>query len=51
MRRRDFITGIGGAAALSVAASAQQQARPMIGYLNSTTGAEYRFTAAFRRGR
>jgi putative ABC transport system substrate-binding protein len=51
MRRREFIAGLGGAAAWPVVAHGQQPAVPVIGYLSGATEkAEARFTAAFRRG-
>ena len=51
MRRRDFITLLGGTAAWPIAAGAQQQAVPVIGCLTDGTEADTsRFSAGFHRG-
>jgi putative ABC transport system substrate-binding protein len=51
MRRREFIAGLGGAAAWPLVAGAQQPALPMIGLLNGVSFEAYaNRVAAFRQG-
>ena len=51
MRRRDFITLLGGAVGLPVAARAQQQGMPVIGFLSSASAEAWKpFVSAYRSG-
>jgi len=51
MKRREFIAGLGGAAAWPLAARGQQPAMPVVGLINgSTAEAATRNLAAFRKG-
>jgi putative ABC transport system substrate-binding protein len=51
MRRREFVTLLGGAGAWPLAACAQQPTMPVVGFLASTSPAEWtHLLAAFREG-
>jgi hypothetical protein len=51
VRRREFIAGLGSAAAWPLLVRAQQQTKPTIGWLDSQPGEPWRdFVEGFRRG-
>ena len=51
IKRREFIAGLGSAAAWPVVARAQQPALPVVGFIrDGSADANARFSAAFRKG-
>jgi len=51
MRRREFIAGLGSAAAWPAVVWAQQPALPVIGYVSASSHADFvNYVAAFHRG-
>ena len=50
MIRRQFIAGLGSAAAWPVVARAQQQAMPVVGLVRAGSADDEEYLAAFRKG-
>jgi putative ABC transport system substrate-binding protein len=50
MRRREFVVGLGSAAASPLAARAQQSGLPVVGMLSAGSAAAAIFLAGFRQG-